>query len=310
MSSISIVMISFNRPNEIRRNVLELVSQLSEDVEIVVVDNKSETPVRSVLKSYEARVKVIEMKENVGVYARNIGVQNATGDIVVTLDDDVFGFSECHAKILEKYFSENKKVAALNFRVIDDVTEAQINWCHRRRADTWGCQEFTTYEISEGAVAFRRQCFLDSGMYPSYFFISHEGPDMALSLMDQGWDVVYYPLITVRHAHSKGGRPDWRRYYYDTRNMVWLGVRRYNTKLFLRKVPLHLSAMFLYSLRDGFLRVYLNAIYDSLSQIKKVREDRKCISEETYKKYKKIEKFNPSLFYMIKRRLFKKGVSI
>lgn len=310
MSTVSVVLISFNRPNEIRRNVSELVASLEKDVEIIVVDNKSEVSVRSILGDYHGLIKIIEMDQNVGVAARNVGVQNATGEIVVTLDDDVFGFSGSDVQLIRDYFRDKKKVAAANFRVIDDLTEMQINWCHRRKLIQWSGEEFSTYEISEGAVAYRRQCFLDVGMYPSYFFISHEGPDIAIALMDQGWEVVYYPKITVRHAHSMNGRPGWRRYYYDTRNMVWLGVRRYNVKLFLRKVPLHLAAMLFYSLRDGYTRVYFKALYDSIKGVAQVKKDRACISKETYKKYKAIEKYNPGFLYMLKKRIFKREVSI
>jgi GT2 family glycosyltransferase len=262
------------------------------------------------LADFDKRLKVIELEENVGVAARNIGIQSASGEIVVTLDDDVFGLSESDVQLIRDYFSDRNTVAAINFRVIDDLTEVQINWCHRRRLGQWGNTEFNTYEISEGAVAFRRQCFLDSGMYPAYFFISHEGPDMALALMEEGWDVVYYPNITVRHAHSMNGRPSWRRYYYDTRNMVWLGVRRYNVALFIRKVPLHLIAMFFYSSRDGYLRVYIKALYDAIKRINEVKINRKCISEKTYCKYKEIEKYNPGFFYMLRKRVFKNEVSI
>jgi len=308
--TVTIVIISFNRPEEIRRNVSELSATLDEDVEIIIVDNKSEVPVRSVLADFDERVKVIEMKKNVGVAARNIGVRHATGEIVITLDDDVFGLSGNDVQLIKDYFLQYNTVAAINFRVVDDLTKIQMNWCHRRRLGDWWNKEFNTYEISEGAVAYRRQCFLDSGMYPAYFFISHEGPDIALSLMNLGWDVVYYPSVTVKHAHSMNGRPGWRRYYYDTRNMVWLGIRHYNVTLFLRKVPLHLVAMFFYSLRDGYMAVYLKAIRDSLKEVNRIKKDRICMSENAYKKYKEIERFNPGFFYMLRKRIFKRGVSI
>lgn len=310
MLAVSVVIISYNRPDEIRRNISELLYELNPEVEVVVVDNNSETPVRSVLVEFRDRIKIIEMDRNVGVAARNTGVQHATGEIVITLDDDVFGFTAHDVQLIREQFREKESVAAINFRVIDDLTEKQINWCHRRHLNEWGSKEFNTYEISEGAVAYRRQPFLDTGMYPAYFFISHEGPDVALALMDAGWDVIYCPDITVRHAHSMGGRPNWRRYYYDTRNMVWLGVRRYTLALFFRKVPLHLMAMFIYSLRDGYMKVYFKAIYDSVRKLSEVRKDRKCISESTYLKLKEIERYNPSLFYMIRKRIFKREVSI
>ena len=310
MLAVSVVIISYNRPDEIRRNISELLYELNPEVEVVVVDNNSEIPVRSVLVEFRDRIKIIEMDRNVGVAARNTGVQHATGEIVITLDDDVFGLTAHDVQLIKEQFQEKESMAAINFRVIDDLTEKQINWCHRRHLNEWGSKEFNTYEISEGAVAYRRQAFLDAGMYPAYFFISHEGPDVALALMNMDWDVVYCPDITVRHAHSMGGRPGWRRYYYDTRNMVWLGVRRYPLALFLRKVPLHLMAMFFYSLRDGYLSFYFKALYDSARRLSEVKKDRQYISKRTYQRFKEIERYNPTLFYMIRKRVFKREVSI
>ena len=96
MLAVSVVIISYNRPDEIRRNISELLYELNPEVEVVVVDNNSETPVRSVLVEFRDRIKIIEMDRNVGVAARNTGVQHATGEIVITLDDDVFGLSLIH----------------------------------------------------------------------------------------------------------------------------------------------------------------------------------------------------------------------
>ena len=49
MLAVSVVIISYNRPDEIRRNISELLYELNPEVEVVVVDNNSEIPVRSVL---------------------------------------------------------------------------------------------------------------------------------------------------------------------------------------------------------------------------------------------------------------------
>ena len=84
-------------------------------------------------------------------------------------------------------------VAAVNFRVVDKETGEQINWCHHRKLEEFADRRFDTYEISEGAVAFRREVVIDAGLYPEIYFISHEGPDLALRIMDLGFRVIYNP---------------------------------------------------------------------------------------------------------------------
>lgn len=310
MKSVSVVILTFNRPDEILYNVSSLVEGLGSDVEIIVVDNNSCNPVSNVLNEYANRIKVIELKENVGVGARNIGLRHASGEIVVTVDDDVYGINESGLRKIVNFFEMNASAGALNFKVVDDKTGVQMNWCHHRQVEQWGDSEFLTYEISEGAVAFRREAFFQAGGYPNYFFISHEGPDLAIGLMNYGWDVYYYPSVVVQHAHSDVARVSWRRYYYDTRNAIWLALRRYPAYMALKSVTVHLLAMFVYSLRDGYSRYWLKGIYDGFSGGRQAFRDRDPITKIAHARYRKIEKENPSFFYMLKKRLFSRKVSI
>lgn len=307
--SVSIVILTFDRPGSICRNIQELAHELGEEIEIIVVDNFSEIPAEQILES-KRNLKVIRLTQNIGVAARNVGIMRASSDIVVTLDDDVFGLKVDHLKILVRQFETNNKLGVVNFKVIDDVLEEQVNWCHHRKISEWGGKEFLTYEISEGAAAIRKEAFLRSGMYPEYFFISHEGPDLAIRVMDLGYDVIYTPDVVVRHAHASEGRPSWRRYYYDSRNLIWLSVRCYPISLIAKKVPIGLFSMLFYSIRDGYFLYWARGLRDAITKIHDVIGDRAPASKSTIKRYKEIERHHPSIFYMIKRRIFQKSIKI
>jgi len=305
---VSIVVLTYSRPDEIRANVAGLLRLGREPLEIIVVDNASEQPVSALLPE-DPRLHVLRLEENRGVGGRNAGIEAATGELVITLDDDVTGLTDADIDCIVRELSL-PEVAAVNFRVLDAVTGAQINWCHHRRIEDFGRRHFDTYEISEGAVAFRRAVVQQAGLYPEYFFISHEGPDLALRIMNLGYRVVYNPDIAVRHSHSDTARVSWRRYYYDTRNQIWFVARRFPYRLWPRKLLIGLLAMSIYALRDGFLKYWARGVYDGLAGLRRALHDRDCISARTLVRYRWLESCNPGFMYMLGKRVFRRKVGI
>lgn len=308
LPKLSVVVLTFSRPSEILNNITQLLTLTYKDLEIVVVDNASEIPVSSILPE-DPRVKIIILEENVGVAGRNVGISAASGEIIITLDDDVTGITDDSIdKILELF--EKPDIAAINFKVLDEKTGEITNWCHHRMQEIYSDISFDTYEISEGAVAFKKNIIVQAGMYPSLFFISHEGPDLAIRIMDLGYRVIFTPEIIVKHSHCQVARVDWRRYYYDTRNAVWLVTRSFPILTGARILIMDIGPMFIYSIRDGYFKYWLKGVYDAVLKLKEVIKSRKKISKKTHRAYKEISSYNPSVFYILKRRLFKKNVSI
>ena len=292
------------------RNVTELLGITYKKLEIIVIDNASEISAASVLSDFSDQIKIIRCDKNIGVSARNIGIKQAKGDIVVTLDDDVFGFNDKCIGRLNDSFSLNESLSGINFRIVDDVTEEQVNWIHHRKREDYSQRVFDTYEISEGAVAFRKDILLKTDLYPEYYFISHEGPDLALQIFKKGGSLQYDPNVQVRHAHSPIARTNWRRYYYDPRNQIWLACRHYPLFMATRKLFIGLISMFFYSLRDGYLKYYLKGIFHAIVNVERSLRERQPLNGLALEKYISLESYNAGLFYMIKKRVFSKNVKI
>lgn len=307
-ATVSIVVLTYSRPDEIRKNVAGLLGLSHPALEIIVVDNASELPVCRLLPADE-RLKVLTLEENIGVGGRNVGIKEAVGDIVITLDDDVTGITDGAINTLQRIFEE-PEIAAVNFKVLDEETGESTNWCHHRKQQEYADTQFDTYEISEGAVAFRRKVILQAGLYPGFFFISHEGPDLAIRIMDLGYRVIYSPEVRVKHSHCMVARVSWRRYYYDTRNLIWYVVRSFPVIHGLKMIAIGAGSMFVYSVRDGYFRYWLKGLVDALSRLGMVLKDRKCISAHTLGRFREIEKFNPGILYMVRKRLAGSKVKI
>ncbi|MFC3115001.1 glycosyltransferase family 2 protein [Cellvibrio fontiphilus] len=278
--------------------------------EIIIVDNDSGEGLKSEIEDRYPSVSVIELQENVGTQGRNVGISRATADIVILLDDDVFDLSIDEVGRVVSAFEKNKELAALCFKVVHADSSELINWCHHKPKEFFANKSFETYEITEGAVAVRRDAFLAVGGFPGHFFISHEGPDLALRLMDAGYSIWYSPDIVVKHHQSTLGRPSWRRYYYDTRNVIWLSARNYPLLRAIRFLFVQLGAMLVYSARDGYLKYYFKAIFNALKGLKQELKERKVISNNTQQRLKLLSAEDESFYVKAKRRFLKSGVGI
>lgn len=304
----SIVILTFNRPTYLRRQIDALYSVAS--CEIIVVDNHSDTDyVEDIAKDYP-NIKTVHCEKNYGAVGRNFGMEIALGEIVVTLDDDIYGLTESDLHRLKNIFAKDNRVNAICFKVKDEASMKICNWCHPRDPALYAESSFETYNISEGAVAFKRSLFNEIDLYPLDFFISHEGIDLGYRIINAGYSTVYSPEIEVIHAYAPEGRKSWRRYYYDTRNIIWLAYRNYTLVMMIKKLPIQLIAMFIYSLRDGFLRYYWRGIWHGIKTLPSMKNQRNPLNKDAYQRVKLIDSDKPSISYYIKRRLLKKGVKI
>ena len=102
----------------------------------------------------------------------------------------------------------------------------------------------------------------------------------------------------------------WRPYYYDTRNQIFLAIRHYPLPMAFRKLFVGLGAMLIYSIRDGFTSYFFKGCWDGISEYKKTAAKRNVLSGDAMKRYLEIEKKNPSIWYMLKKRLLNNKVRI
>jgi GT2 family glycosyltransferase len=274
-------------------------------MEIIVVDNCSTPPIDDLVEAYPD-VLLIKNPENLGAVGRNAGLKVATGDFIVSLDDDVYGISDEDLECLCR-LSTQERLGAVNFKVLEEGTDRIANWCHPCDFEIYSDTEFETHRISEGAVALRREALQEVGYYPDYFFISHEGLDLAYRLINAGWRLIYNPNIDVIHGYDPAGRPGWRRYYYDTRNHLWFALRNLSFGAAVRHLIVGWGAMLVYAVRDGFFLYWLKAVRDAVLGAPRAWHDRRPPSIQARMKWRQIECHRPGLLQMVRRRLLGRG---
>lgn len=226
---IGVVLLSMgNRPTELQRALTALETQRGVDMDVVLVGNGWD-PV-----GIPDWVRTFYEPENVGVpEGRNIGAAQAKGDLIFFYDDD--GELPAPDTLANLAAQMTEDVAVVQPRGVDPTGKpAPRRWTPRLR--TSGIPVGGDVAVFWEAMALiRRSAFDAVGGWPGEFFFGHEGIDLALRLIDNGWRIRFEPSITVHHpAHP----PSRHEVYYRTngRNRVWVARRN---------LPLPIAAIYL-----------------------------------------------------------------
>ncbi len=299
---LTVSILTYNR-RESLEELLEHLDGLEGGLdEIIVIDNGSGDGTAEMIRARWPRVRHLRNDRNVGVAARNLGLRSASGEIVITLDDDIVGLTSADLARVRQRFAADPGLGALNFRVEDYYGRGLSNWVHHRPvADARG--SFDTYEITEGAVAFRRTAVAAAGYYHEAYFISHEGPDLAFRLMNAGYRVAYDGSIGVRHKHLPSGRHPDRFYYYDTRNQFLLAARNLPLGPALRYLARGQAAMAWYAMRDRRPGPWLRGVWDGLRALGPARAGRQAWTPQTAAACREIDRHRRSPWEVAWRRL-------
>ena len=86
--SVSVIIPTYNRPDYLREAIASLLAQTRVPNEIIVVNDGSTDNTADVLSTFQAPVITLHKANGGQASARNLGIERATGDALVFLDDD------------------------------------------------------------------------------------------------------------------------------------------------------------------------------------------------------------------------------
>jgi glycosyltransferase involved in cell wall biosynthesis/predicted SAM-dependent methyltransferase len=189
----SVIIVTCNRPDDLKKCLESLSKQDDLDFEVVVVDNGG-SEFEQVKQYVDQYVKCpINFAPAEG---RNIGVCCARGKIVAFLDDDALAAADFVSSV--KVAFRTYDIFGLRGKVLPK-SNPQANkdaWCYDR-----GPNAFPTLCDIEGCSAFRRDIFLSvNGMDPLLF--GHEGLDLTYRIIKKFGalnKVIYWPSAVIYH---------------------------------------------------------------------------------------------------------------
>lgn len=163
MTSVSVVLPTYNRAHTIGRALSSVFAQSRQPDEVLVVDDGSSDATASVVSQFP-RVRLLTLPHNQGAaQARNEGVRRTTGDFIAFLDsDDAWAPGKLAAQL--DLLSTRPDVGLLCTGIEVHARNGTVcTYLAEQPPDTWSLAELHTYPFSTSTWMMRRSLFLDVG---------------------------------------------------------------------------------------------------------------------------------------------------
>jgi len=217
---ISAVICTYNRDKYIGKVLESLANQtLDKDkYEIIVVNNNSTDNTEEVCLNFEKKHPELNFKYvveyNQGLsYARNRGIDESKGDIIVFLDDDARVVPE-YLEVIVDFMKKNPKAVAVGGKVMLDYDEEPPKWASKFLIPLFGYFDYSDKIARlEGKhyprglnMAFRKTLFDEIGVFDINLgrtgkkLLGNEEKDIFMRIYDKGYEVYYLPEALAYHA--------------------------------------------------------------------------------------------------------------
>ena len=218
--TVSVMIATKGRIVDLRRTCRVLQQLSPPPLEVLITVDGSTADVVEALKAELPQARVFVNQVGLGsVASRDRMMREALGDLVLAVDDDSYPEQlDCVMRIVP-FFEQRPKLAVLHFpQRTDEYPETLTN-------TDFHAEHLTRSFANSGAVL-RRSTYLQLPGFESRFFHMYEEPDYALQCVAAGYDVLFSPMITIRHHYCGQARDEIRIHHRHARNELWSTVMR------------------------------------------------------------------------------------
>ena len=235
-----------NRASDLRRTYRVLQQLNPPPLEVLITLDGCTADVMGTVKAELPEARLFVNQVGLGsVASRDRMMREARGDLVLALDDDSYPEQlDCISRIVP-FFEQRPRLAVLNFPQRSDEyfeTLTQTNF---------GSEHLTRSFANSGA-ALRRATYLQLAGFESRFFHMYEEPDYGLQCLAAGYDVLYSPVVTIRHHYSGQARDEIRIHHRHARNEFWSTLIRCPLPFAVGMVAWRVFSQFRYACKRGW----------------------------------------------------------
>ena len=281
--TVSICILHYNRIEELIKTIAEIDKSDFKEHEIIIVDNASTSFDKKLLKKSNSKLRIIELKKNVGISGWNYALKAARGEFFLLLDDDSYPEKGAIKKAI-KYFNENPSVSVIAAKVINNRTG---------NIETRDFNEKPDFFVGCGAFM-RREVYEKIGGFNEIIFIYLHELDYSARVYSAGYNIKYVEEVIVYHNQSLireyGNKADpyfsqFRFYNYSISYFIFLvsyfslsNIIKYLPKWIINRLIVAIS----YKFWCEFFKFIFYVIYN-LPKIWKTREPLPKSIQEFYR---------------------------
>ncbi len=230
--SVSVVIPAYNAGPELRPLIEKLFRQKGmKSIEVVIVDSESRDGTAETCSNLGCKVIRIKQSEFSHSHSRNLGAENASGDILVFMVQDAYPIGDHWlyglARCLLRPLSEDVRVSAVSCAEYPRTDSELFYDCLlKTHYDFIGCSESDRVGrfIAEDNLNLRKQgqlsdiaCAIPRDLFRKYRYIGSYAEDLTLGirLIRDGYQVGMLSSIRVIHSHFRAPHYYLRRSFVD-----------------------------------------------------------------------------------------------
>jgi len=271
-----------NRAEDLQRTC-EIIAALNpRPIEVLITaDGCCVDNTMNVIRKHVPHAEVITNKNARGsVACRDVMMRRTRADLVFALDDDSYpGQMNCIA-LVSRLFEKKPKLAVLHFPQRSDEYPETLSQLES------GPEHLTRSFANSGAVL-RRSTYLQLPGFEPRFFHMYEEPDYALQCVAAGYDVLFSPVITIRHHYSGQARDEIRIHHRHARNELWSTLMRCPFPFVVGIAAWRLFSQFRYACKRGWSWVIREPVWwwQAVAGIPYCLQKRTPVSWVNYKRW-------------------------
>ena len=216
---ISIIVPTFNRPTQLVTCLQSLacLGYPRERFEVIVVDDGSQTPLKTLVASFSNRLDIVLTPQSHGgpAKARNMGAKKAKGEFLAFTDDDCTPAPNWLRSLAARFATlpdhaiGGQTLNALQDNLYSTTSQLIINYLYAYyNVDPHQARFFTSNNLALPADLFRST----NGFDTTFPFAAGEDRDFCDRWLHFGKQMIYAPEVVVYHAHVLNFRTFWRKH--------------------------------------------------------------------------------------------------
>ena len=213
---VSVVVVSFNRKDDILECLESVKGQTYKKLQTIVVDNHSTDGSIKLIREKHPEVELIVMPDaKYGACETfNIGFATAKGEYVAILDDDAVLPRDWVSRMVRRFGKEPKETAVLASKII---TPSGLMWPSKEKEGT----EFKAGSFVGAAAMARKEALDRTRYYAEEYFIWCNEEELTAQLLAKGYSVKYFPGVQAFHKGEPSKRMSFKRARIIARNLYW-----------------------------------------------------------------------------------------
>lgn len=213
----SVIIVSYNSEDFIEKCLNSLLKNISDNCEVIVIDNNSTDQTVNKLKKFLPKITLIESNENLGFSkGNNLASKKAKGEYLFFLNPDTEMLEPVLNKLID--FSNSKEdigIVAPKLVMPNGKSQESV----RKLPTLWGAikeyifnikHTFSQYAPKEeyptqvetvygAAFLIKRDLFNQIGGFDEKYFLYYEDIDLCNKIQKLGKKIYYYPKAAIKH---------------------------------------------------------------------------------------------------------------